>query len=133
MSRHADWYPHDVSEKEALLKYGYVQDNINADTGRLYGPIDQAIAYLKELKYQYGESVELDEHWWGYEDMTMRVVWTRPLTTREKRELKADIGRHYQRERQEAEKVKAEKKAKLKAQKAELERKLKELDTRNDQ
>lgn len=51
-----------------------VERDFDCDTDRLYGSLDDAIAYLAEIKQKYPDA-KLDEHWVGYEDMTMRFVW----------------------------------------------------------
>lgn len=56
-----------------------VEMRIDADRERLYGPILEAIAYLREVHAQH-PNAELDEHWTGYEDMDMTFVWHRQET-----------------------------------------------------
>jgi len=59
-----------------------VNEEIDADTGKLYGPISEAIKYLQEVQKQH-PTATLDEKWTGYEDMYMRFVWTREENDKE--------------------------------------------------
>lgn len=68
--------------KDKEMKPVRIEERIDADTDRLYGPLDQAIAYLCEIKARHPEAM-LDEHWEGYEDMTMTFVWDRAETSEE--------------------------------------------------
>ena len=62
-----------------------VEERIDVDTDRLYGPIDGAIKYLKEIRAKYsGTDISLGEHWTGYEDMEMTFVFTRDENALEK-------------------------------------------------
>lgn len=58
-----------------------ITERIDTDTGRLYGPLPDAIAYLQEVQAKYpGTNISLEEHWTGYEDMDMTFSYTRPET-----------------------------------------------------
>lgn len=59
------------------------QDEIDCDTNRLYGTIDEAIDYLKEMKRLHGATISLDEKWYGYEDMSLMFVIPRDETDEE--------------------------------------------------
>lgn len=102
-----------------------IEEKIDADTGRLYGPIDGAIQYLKDMKAKYGSGVSLDEHWSGYEDMDMVFVFTREETDAE---MNRRIGIEKERERMAAEEAKRVKARK--ADMAELERLKRKLGVR---
>lgn len=56
--------------------------SIQCDTDRLYGTLDEAISYLKEIKSQYPDA-ELTEGWTGYEDMNLEFQYLRPETDQE--------------------------------------------------
>ncbi len=61
-----------------------IDQEVDCDTGRLYGDIDGAIAYLIEMRDRHrGTDISLDEHWTGYEDMEMRFVYSRLETDEE--------------------------------------------------
>ncbi len=61
-----------------MEKRKIVEAEVDCDTGRLYGTIDEAIAYLIEVRDKHrGIDIGLDEHWTGYEDMMMRFTYTR--------------------------------------------------------
>lgn len=51
-----------------------VTRRIDADTGRLYGTLDDAITYLQEVKEAH-QNASLSENWTGYEDMEMVFEW----------------------------------------------------------
>ena len=53
-----------------------VEVEVDCDTNRLYGNIQDAIKYLQEVAKNY-PGIVLDEHWTGYEDMEMRFVYYR--------------------------------------------------------
>jgi hypothetical protein len=59
-----------------------VLETLDCDTERLYGTLDQAIAYLKEVRETHPQAT-LEEHWTGYQDMEMRFSWSRPETDEE--------------------------------------------------
>lgn len=66
-----------------------IEIEVACDTDRLYGPIDGAIAYLAEVRDAHpGIAITLDEHWYGYEDMRMRFVYTRKESAAEIAERK---------------------------------------------
>lgn len=51
---------------------------VDCDTDRLYGPIADAIVYLREIAAAHPDQVlSLHEHWTGYEDMEMCFVYQR--------------------------------------------------------
>jgi hypothetical protein len=78
-----------------------VEEFVYADCERLYGPWDVAIAYLQELREKY-PTATLEEKWTGYEDMEMRVSWSRPETDEEMAErlrVEAAMAEHERRER----------------------------------
>lgn len=61
-----------------MKKRKIVEAEVDCDTNRLYGKIDDAIAYLIEVRDRHrGTDIGLEEHWTGYEDMTMRFVYSR--------------------------------------------------------
>jgi Skp family chaperone for outer membrane proteins len=52
-----------------------IQSYIACDTDRLYGTLDQAIAYLNEVKAAHpNHTLQLSEAWDGYEDMHMEFT-----------------------------------------------------------
>ena len=55
---------HKKSEKKKLLV------RTDVDTSLLYGPLDEAAAYLLKLHKEH-PNAELAEYWWGYEDMNI--------------------------------------------------------------
>lgn len=62
----------------------WVTVRVDANTERLYGSLDDAILYLSEVREQYrGFAISLDEHWTGYEDMEMTLVYQREETDQE--------------------------------------------------
>lgn len=82
-----------------------VHVRIDVDTKRLYGSLDDAIAYLKEIKREHGgkEEFGLEEHWTGYEDMEMVFSYWREETDAEMSERLGD-------ERREKARIKEQKK-----------------------
>jgi hypothetical protein len=60
-----------------------IQSSIHCDTDRLYGTLDQAIAYLNEVKAAHPDhTLQLSEEWTGYEDMHMEFttfIWETQL------------------------------------------------------
>lgn len=64
------------------LKRGRVEREIACDTDKLYGPLSQAIDYLKTIQKTHPQA-SLDEHWTGYEDMYMRFAWSEEETDQE--------------------------------------------------
>ena len=54
----------------------------DADTDRLYGSLDNAIKYLGEVRKKL-PTANLEEHWHGYEDMTMVFSYVRVETSQE--------------------------------------------------
>ena len=97
---------------------------VDCDTDRLYGSLGKAIEYLQEVKEKH-PTAELEEHWYGYEDMLIRFVYFSPETDEEysrRLEREAMVKRNIEKERVRREKVKA-----LTDEKKKLERKLKEL------
>lgn len=90
-----------------------VIETVDVDTTRLYGFLDEAIAYLKEVNEKYaGTDISLVENWTGYEDMEMVFTYTREETAQERNRRKA-----LEREQEEA-------RARDRAQCAEREKKL---------
>jgi hypothetical protein len=67
-----------------------IEVEVDCDKDRLYGNIDGAIKYLQEIKEKYPSDIVLDEHWTGYEDMTMRFVYCRDETDEEYNRRLAD-------------------------------------------
>lgn len=80
-------------------KRQYVTEHIVADTVRLYGPIPDAIAYLREVHAKHPHA-ELTEHWSGYEDMEMQFQWVRDETDDEMAKRLADEAEKREREAQ---------------------------------
>ena len=94
-------------------KRKYVIERITADTSRLYGPINDAIAYLREVLAKHPRA-ELTEHWTGYEDMELLFQWSRDETDEE---MAARLAAEAAKEKLEAEQAKvAVERAKRKAQ-----------------
>lgn len=61
-----------------------VNQIVGADLERLYGPLDKAIEYLKEMADEHkGTDISLYENWTGYEDMEMSFSFTRSETDKE--------------------------------------------------
>jgi hypothetical protein len=85
-----------------------VEVEVDCDTQRLYGSIDEAIAYMNEIRDQYrGTNIGLDEKWTGYEDMHMRFAYTREENdaeyARRMEVLERDIARKAEERRKEEE------------------------------
>lgn len=85
-----------------------VEVEVDCDTKRLYGTIDEAIKYLQEVKEAHkGIDIQLDECWTGYEDMHMRFVYSRPETDKEyadrRKQEQAEARRKAQRDKEERE------------------------------
>jgi hypothetical protein len=73
-----------VMKKTKVAERKKVDVRIDVDRDRLYGGIDDAIKYLQEIKEQYrGTNIGLDEHWTGYEDMDMTLLYSRDETDEE--------------------------------------------------
>ena len=90
-----------------------IVETFAADTSRLYGSLDEAIAYLKEVNERYaGTDISLEECWDGYDDMEMVFKYTREENAQEKAYRK-----RLEREQEEA-------RARDQAQRAEREEKL---------
>lgn len=90
-----------------------IVETFAADTSRLYGSLDEAIAYLKEVNERYaGTDISLEECWYGYDNMEMVFTYTREETAQERARRKA-----LEREQEEA-------RARDRAQRAEREEKL---------
>lgn len=51
-----------------------IERSFSCDVDKLYDSLDTAIEYLQEVKKDHPDAC-LDEHWTGYEDMTLRFVW----------------------------------------------------------
>lgn len=103
-----------------------VEREAGCDTDRLYGPLPQAIAYLKEIHARHPEAT-LDEKWTGYEDMYMRFSWSELQTDAEyvvHLERTLSLQRYQRNER---DKKRAKEREKLEKQLRETQRKLKEL------
>ena len=67
-----------------------IVETFAADTSRLYGSLDEAIAYLKEVNEKYaGTDISLAENWTGYEDMDMVFIYSREETAQERNRRKA--------------------------------------------
>jgi hypothetical protein len=64
------------------MKKKTITELINCDTSRLYGSLDDAIAYLQEVKQKY-QKAYLAEHWTGYADMKMVFEYQREETDKE--------------------------------------------------
>lgn len=73
----------------------------DVDTVKLYGPLKEAGLYLLELAEKYPDG-SLDEHWTGYEDMEMTILFTSEETDDEERHRIA--AEKYAKEREEREK-----------------------------
>lgn len=103
-----------------------VEREIDCDTDRLYGSLPGAIAYLQEIHAKYPEAM-LDEHWTGYEDMTMRFAWSEPQTDEEyiaSLEMLLSYERHKRRKRDEE---RATERTRLLAEQKRIEARLKDL------
>jgi len=70
-------YSHINYNKETIIR------KIPVDTDRLYGDIDTAISYLKEIKDNYPDDVSLYEDWVDYEYMTMCFSFSERETDQE--------------------------------------------------
>lgn len=96
-----------------------VIERLPADTDRLYGPLDDAIAYLQEVLANHPHA-QLTEHWTGYEDMEMQFQWSREENDEEMRARLADEAAKRKREAQQAKE--AAERAKRKARYEKLKR-----------
>jgi hypothetical protein len=103
-----------------------VEREAECDTDRLYGPLDNAIAYLREVYEQHPQAT-LDEHWTGYEDMEMRFAWNELQSDEEYiRTLEGTLSYHsHRRHAREAERE--AKRTNLERQRAQIDQQLKEL------
>jgi hypothetical protein len=73
-----------MAKKKKAPERKQIEVRIDVDHERLYGPIDGAIQYLQEMRDQHqGTGISLDEHWTGYEDMYMTLVYWRDETDEE--------------------------------------------------
>ena len=63
-------------EKKTLTKL------MPCNTDRLYGSLDDAVKYLKEIKEKQ-PNAQLHENWTGYEDMEMTFIYSRLETDEE--------------------------------------------------
>ena len=81
-----------------------VQREIDCDTGKLYGPLSEAITYLKAIQAKHPEAA-LTEKWTGYE--TTEMVFQYPdLETPKEVEMRAlEHERKLQREKEATEKA----------------------------
>jgi hypothetical protein len=74
------------SDLKATGRYKFPRKNaereVDCDTDKLYGRLDVAIQYLKDIQAQYPDA-ELEEKWTGYETMYMRFVYITPETDEE--------------------------------------------------
>ncbi len=71
-------------KKKAEQERKQVEVRLDVDTNRLYGDLEGAILYLREISQQYQEfNISLSEHWTGYEDMDMSFVYSREETDEE--------------------------------------------------
>jgi predicted dehydrogenase len=59
-----------------------IVEHLDCDISRLYGSLDEAIAYLQEVKQKH-PTVCLYENWTGYEDMEMVFEYIREETQEE--------------------------------------------------
>ena len=100
-----------------------LQRTERCNTDRLYGPIDEAIEYLKEVKARHPEA-QLDEHWTGYEDMEIRFVWFGLETDQEYYSRRSLEREKSQREEQERLRKKHAEDTETRRQIAELQKKL---------
>lgn len=94
-----------------MEKRKIVEAEVDCDTNRLYGKIDDAIAYLIEVRDKHrGIDIGLDEHWTGYEDMTMRFVYHREENDQEyaSRMQSEAWAREQEKQRRDKEKARAE-------------------------
>lgn len=124
------WEYNNVKNKKTVAKdtdRKLITEEFEANTDRLYGPIDDAIVYLQEIRAQY-PTANLYEDWWGYGDMDMKFTYTRKENDDEyaarmaelrRKEEAAERRRQLQREREQLNK--ANKIASLRRQLAELE------------
>lgn len=98
-----------------------VEDSLHVDTDRLYGPLKNAITYLKEIADRNPDKdLELAEVWTGYEDMHMEFQFTRLETDQE---LNDRVAAERRKRREEAvAKGRAEKKKALDAEIKKLKR-----------
>jgi hypothetical protein len=84
-------------KKTKVAERKKVEVRIDVDRDRLYGGIDDAIKYLQEIKEQYrGTNIGLDEHWTGYEDMDMTLLYSRDETDEEMAARLAEVARQEQ-------------------------------------
>lgn len=97
-----------------------VTRRITADTNRLYGTLDDAIAYLQEVKATH-PNASLSEYWYGYEDMAMVFEWEDIETDQEfdRRQSTLKMIEEVEREKREEEDRKREYEKKLEALKKE--------------
>ncbi len=61
---------------------GQHERQVRVDPDRLYGPLDGAIDYLREIQAKHPIAT-LAEHWTGYEDMRLVFSWFEPETDEE--------------------------------------------------
>lgn len=71
--------PHAAPERKT------VEVEVECDTERLYGSIEDAITYLLEMRQLHGHETGfgLQEKWTGYEDMHMAFTYSRIETDEE--------------------------------------------------
>lgn len=103
-----------------------VEREVDCDTGKLYGPLPGAIAYLQEIAAKYPKA-ELDEKWTGYEDMYMRFAWSEPQTDEEYARSLTSVLSHEKYKRNQRDEERAVARAKLLAEQKRIAAKLKAL------
>lgn len=94
------------------------------DTSKLYDTLDKAIRYLQEVKKLYPKA-ELNECWYGYEDMDLVFEYYEEETDAEYKERIEELKRKQK--KAEEDKKRQEEKKRLLKQKAALEAKLERL------
>lgn len=100
-----------------------VEEVVDCNHDRLYGSLDEAIKYLQEVREKYPQA-QLEEYWYGYEDMCLRFTYLRDETDKEfeqRKEMQRIYEENVKREK-EREKLKKEKLKQIEALKKELAR-----------
>lgn len=88
-----------------------VQRMIPAES-RINGPLDEAIAYLQEIKEKHPKA-QLTEHWTGYEDMELVFSWWEDETDEEMQSRLAEEQRKREAQAAEAKRIQERKAAEL--------------------
>lgn len=71
---------------------------VNCDIGRLYGTLNEAVIYLREMMAMLPADASLEEMWTGYEDMHMAFTYSRLETDAEyNNRLELEASREKQR------------------------------------